>query len=192
MRKIISDLSTKDSYGHDAISTKLLKYISNEICKPLTLVVNQCLQTGIFPDNMKLAKVIPIYKKSDSSNMSNYRPISILPSISKIIEIIVFNQLNTYFHKHKLLNTNQYGFQSKHSTELTALHIVDKVIKDLDRNCVPINIYLDLSKAFDTLDHTILLSKLHYYSISNLELNFFKNWCPTRVDTRTLTVYYLY
>ena len=62
--KIISDLSTKDSYGHDDISTKLLKYISNEICKPLTLVVNQCLQTGIFPDNMKLAKVIPIYKKA--------------------------------------------------------------------------------------------------------------------------------
>ena len=180
MRKIISDLSTKDSYGHDDISTKLLKYISNEICKPLTLVVNQCLQTGIFPDNMKLAKVIPIYKKGYSFNMSNYRPISILHSISKIIERIVFNQLNTYLHKHQLLNTNQYGFRSKHSTELAASHVVashvvDEVIKDLDRNCAPSNIYLDLSKAFDTLDHTILLSKLHYYGISNLELNFFRN-----------------
>ena len=110
VRKIISDLSTKDSYGHDGISTQLLKYILDEICKPLTLVVNQCLQTGIFPDNMKLAKLIPIYKKVDSSNMSNYRPISILPLISKIIERIVLNQINTCFHKHKLLNTNQYGF----------------------------------------------------------------------------------
>ena len=180
VRKIISDLCTKDSYGHDGISTKLLKYISNKNCKPQTLVVNQCLQTGIFPDNMKLAKVIPIYKKGDSSNMSNYRPISKLPSISKIIERIVFNQLNTYFHKHKLLNTNQYGFRSKHSTELAALHVVDEVINDLDRNSVPLNIYLDLSKAFDTLDHTILLSKLHYYGISNLELNFFKNYLFNR------------
>ena len=164
---------------------------------------------------MKLAKVIPIYKKGDSSNMSYYRPISILPSISKIIKRIVFNQLNTYFYKDKLLNTNQYGFRSKHSTELAALHVVDEVINDSDRNCAPLNIYLDLSKAFDTLDHTILLSKLHYYGISNLELNFFKNylfnrhqyvqmgstkstlkkhknWCLTRIDTRTFTVYYLY
>ena len=215
MRKKNSDLSTKDSYGHDGISTKLLKYILNEICKPLTLVVNQCLQTGIFPGDMKLAKVIPNYKKGDSFNMSNYRPISILPSISKIIERIVFNQLNTYLHKHELLNTKQHGFRSKHSTELAALHLVDEVIKDLDKNCVPLNIYLDLSKIFDTLDHTILLSKLHYYGISNLELNFFRNylfnrhqyvqmgttkltlkniqnWCPTRIDIRTLTVYYLY
>ena len=110
VRQIFFDLSAKDSYGHDCISTKLLKNISNEICKFLTLVVNQCLQTGIFPHNMKLAKIIPIYKKGDSSNMSNNRPISILSSISKIIERKVFNQLNMDFHENKFLNINQYRF----------------------------------------------------------------------------------
>ena len=94
-----------------------MKSILDYIVKPLTHLINQCLHTGVFPDNMKLAKVIPIYKKGDPLEMSNYRPISLLPSISKVIERVVFNQLNMYLYKNKIINANQYGFRAGHSTE---------------------------------------------------------------------------
>ena len=88
--------------------------------KALTCIVNECLITGIFPDNIKLAKVIPLHKKDDKMIMTNYRPISLLPSITKIIEKVVPNQISHYFTSHNLFYEHQYGFRSKHSTALAA------------------------------------------------------------------------
>ena len=157
--KIIDRLQPKSSHGIDNMSTKLLKTVKSEICKPITLIINQSLVTGIFPNKLKIAKVIPLYKKGDDSIFDNYRPISILPSISKVFERTMFNQLHEYFDTSKLYYSSQYGFRDKHSTELAALELVDRITHEMDNNAIPINIYLDLSKAFDTLDHNILVNK---------------------------------
>ena len=163
--KSIQKLKTKSSTGHDGISTKLLKRISQSISTVLTLIINQSLFSGIFPDKLKIAKIIPLYKKGDSHVLDNYRPISLLPALSKVFERVVFKQLYAYFTSKKLLYKSQYGFREDHSTELATLEFIDKISQDLDNGKIPIALFLDLSKAFDTLNHEILLTKLDYYGI---------------------------
>ena len=101
--KIINDISAKNSSGPDGISTKLLKLVKHDLISPLTNIVNQTLSTGIFPDRLKIAKVIPIYKKGDSLSAENYRPISLLSSLSKIFEKVMLIQLKQYLEEHNLL-----------------------------------------------------------------------------------------
>ena len=118
-----------------------------------------------------MCKVIPIYKKGDNTNVDHYRPISILPTVSTFLERVIFDQLYAHFHQNNLLYSSQYGFKKKHSTELGVLELVDRITQELDKGHTPINIFLDLSKAFDTLDHNILLHKLSYYGIKNSALD---------------------
>ena len=129
------------------------------------MVINQSLLTGIFPNKLKIAKVIPLFQKGDKSIIENNRPISILPSISKVFEKIIFNQLYDHFKKHNLFFNGQYGFRRNHSTELATLDLIEKNQHQLDTHTNPFAIFLDLSKAFDTIDHDILLTKL--YSLRN-------------------------
>ena len=110
--KAIEGLENKNSSGHDGISNTLLKVIKANISQSLTTVINQMVTTGIFPDAFKLSKVIPLYKKGDSSLLVNYRPISVLPTISKIFEKVIHEQLYEYFDKYTLLAEQQYGFVS--------------------------------------------------------------------------------
>ena len=177
---IINKLKNKSSCGHDSISNKLIKRSKEALVEPITILINQMLQTGQFPNELKLSKVKPLFKSGDSSKFSNYLPISLLPSISKIYEYVLFYQLFDYFTINKLFCMHQYGFRPGHSTELAALKLVDHLTKEVDRRNVPINIYIDLSKAFDTLDHTILLDKLSYYGISQFENELFFNYLSER------------
>ena len=178
--KVIKDLKPKTSNGIDELSNKLLKLIGPNVCKPLTLIINQSITSGVFPSKMKLAKVIPIFKKGDIYKLDNYRPISLLPSTSKVIEKIMHLQIYDYLINKKILYKSQYGFRPHHSTELAALELVDRLIKQMDENKVPLNVYLDLSKAFDTLDHEILLYKLEYYGFDELSLNLMKSYLTNR------------
>lgn len=178
--KVIDNLKNKSSCGTDGLSNKLLKLIKNEISNPLTLIINQSFSSGIFPDTLKNAKVIPLFKQNDSTLMQNYRPISLLPSISKVIERIIHNQLTTYFNDLSLFYKSQYGFRTGHSTELAALELINRNLEQMDNNNIPLNIYIDLSKAFDTLDHEILLYKLNYYGLRDNELNLFKSYLTNR------------
>ena len=138
----------------------MLKSLKLDLLQSVTLIINQSLTTGIFPDKWKIAKVIPLFKKEDDTLLDNYRPMSILPALSKILERIMFNQLNNHFKLCKLYYKNQYGFREEHSTELATLELLDRLLIDIDKGEIPINIFMDLSKAFDTLDHDILLYKL--------------------------------
>ena len=178
--RIITKIKSKHSCGHDSISTALLKQIKTEISPSITLIVNQCLTTGIFPNKLKIAKVVPVFKKGDKDLLNNYRPISMLPSISKIFETVIYNQLYEYLQEHRVITNSQYGFRKKHSTEYTAIELVDRIIEKLDRNKVPFNIYIDLSKAFDMIDHNILLFKLNHYGIRNGALNLLKSYFTGR------------
>ena len=180
--KAIRNIKSKHSAGHDQISTYLLKTISNVIAPLLTIAINQSLCTGIIPKSLKIAKVIPLFKKDDSHIFDNYRPISLLPAMSKVFEKIVFTQVYEYFENNKLLYASQYGFRSLHSTELAALEMSDLVSGKLDTGQIPISIFLDLSKAFDTLDHTILLKKLQYYGFHGTALSWFQNYLSGRIQ----------
>ena len=178
--RIIDSLKPKTSTGVDCISNKLLKYVRNVISEPLTIIINQMLNMGVFPDLLKISKVIPIYKKEDDTMFSNYRPISLLPSISKIFEKVILEQLTTYLNKNNLIHKHQYGFRKNYSTEYASLHIVDYLNYEMDKNRTPTNIYLDLSKAFDSLSHYILLNKLQHYGLCDVALNLLKSYLTNR------------
>ena len=180
LRAIIDKLAPKTSLGFDGLSTKLVKEVKEPLLRPLRIIINQMLNSGIFPDKLKIAKICPVYKKDEEYLFTNYRPISLLPAISKIFEKVIFRQLYEYFQVNKLLYKSQYGFRTAHSTEFAALEVIDRILIEMDKNDIPVNIYLDLSKAFDTLDHNILLEKLHYYGVQDTELRLMKSYLSNR------------
>ena len=165
---------------YDEISSIFLKRITTSIIKPLTIVINQVFNNGVFPDKLKIAKAVPIFKKGDSTLINNYRPISLLPVISKVIEKIIYNQLSLYFESNKLFSDSQYGFRPNHSTEHATLELTDRITSAMDNNDVPIGIFLDLSKAFDTIDHAILLKKLEHYGVEGITLQLLQNYLTHR------------
>ena len=178
--KIIEEFKPKTSTGDDKISSKILKLASVALAEPIKVMINQSLTTGIFPTRYKLAKVIPLLKKANNYNIDNFRPISLLSSISKVIEKCVFNQIIAYFEENKLLCESQYGYRKEHSTELACLELVDKLHQQLDNNETPFCIFIDLSKAFDTLDHKILISKLRYYGLNENAIQWFYSYLSDR------------
>ena len=180
VENIINKLKPKTSFGFDGISTKLVKTVKRSLINPITTIVNQMLNTGIFPDKLKIAKINPAYKKDDEMLFTNYRPISLLPALSKIFEKVIFIQLYDFFQKNKLFYASQFGFRQGHSTELAALEVVDRILVEMDKQDIPINIYLDLSKAFDTLDHNVLLYKLSYYGVCDKALKLMQSYLDNR------------
>ena len=179
-QRAIDKLENKNSSGHDGISNKLLKLLKIELSKSLTLIINQMITTGIFPDSFKISKITPLFKKGDVSMLSNYRPISLLPTISKIFERILYNQLYDYFNSNNLLAEEQYGFRTNHSTEYAAVKLVDNVSKEMELGNTPTALYIDLSKAFDTLSFDILLYKLNHYGIKDNAFKLLKNYLTNR------------
>ena len=129
---------------------------------------------------MKTAIVLPSFKKGDSTSTNNYRPISLLNSMSKIFEKVVFYQIYEYFDKEKLFYISQYGFRKDHSTEYTCIEFLDRIMKDLDQGKNPISIFIDLSKAFDTINHPILIDKLKYYGLDNNSVQWFHSYLSNR------------
>ena len=180
---IINKLKNKNSSGNDEVSNKLLKAIGNELSKPLTIIINQCLLTGIFPDLLKIAKVKPLFQRGDTALLNNYRPISLLPTISKVFERVVYSQLYAYFNDNNLMSEQQYGFRAQHSTELASVKLVDHIIKQMDNRYetkTPVAIFCDLSKAFDCLNFDIFLSKLEYYGVDGTPLALIKSYLSNR------------
>ena len=180
LQEIVKELRSKHSSGCDDISSHLLKRCFDSIKNPLTYLINKSLITGVFPDKLKIAKVTPIYKKNEPELFENYQPISLLPTFSKLFEKVVFNQITTFMSGNDLLFNSQHGFRKKNSTETAAIEFVEHLKSELSNKHTPVSIFLDLSCAFDNVDHDILLKKLNHYGIRGVSLDWFKSYLNAR------------
>lgn len=176
---ILKNLKT-NTPGYDDISPKILKHSSSVISTPLTHIINLSLKTGTFPDQLKKAKVVPLLKSGDRGDINNYRPISILPAFSKIFEKIISVRLINYVESNNLIIAQQHGFRAQRSTESAILDFVNDVYLCLEQKSYVVGVFIDLSKAFDTLDHKILLHKLENYGIRGVVLKLFHSYLSNR------------
>jgi hypothetical protein len=168
------------SAGYDNISTKVVKLTYLHFLKPLTHVCNLSFRDGVFPDELKIAKVIPIFKNGDRKSVNNYRPVSILNCFSKIFEKLMSTRIIEFITHHDVLYKYQFGFRKKHSTVMALSILINKIIENLDKGEYVIGIFLDFSKAFDTVDHKILCEKLDYYGIRGTA----KRWLESYLNNR--------
>ena len=178
--KIIGNLKRSYATGVDGMNSCFIKDITQYICAAFTHICNLSLVSGQFPEAMKFSKVIPVYKSGDVNTLNNYRPISLLPTLSKVLERIVYNRLYKYLVSHNLLTPQQFGFRPNHSTELALLYATELISSFIDRGEVAVGIYIDLSKAFDSLNHAILLQKLSAFGIRGVAYQWFASYLQDR------------
>ena len=178
--KIIDSLPNKNSCGWEGISNKTLKNLKTSLIEPLCILFNESLESGQFPDIMKLANVVPLYKSGKKYIPTNYRPISLLITMSEVLEKIMYSRTYTFLNETGQLYCGQYGFRKNHSCEHAVQELVDNALKGMERKEYTIAIYLDLSKAFDTLEHDVLLKKMELYGIQGTTLKWYKNYLMNR------------
>ena len=173
---IITTGRTDKACGSDSIPTRILKDFKKEFSKPLSDVINISFTSGIFPNSMKLDKVVPVYKTEDKLDCCNsYRPTSFLPNLSRIFEKLVHQILTLFLEKNKRLYQFQFSLKSKHSTWHALISPTA-----LEKNLFPCGVFIDLRKAFVTVHHTISISKLEYYGIRRIPLAWFKSYLQNR------------
>ena len=178
----LKSLDTSKSTGVDNLNAKYLKISASVIAPILTHIFNCSFNSNKFPKSFKLAKVIPIYKKGDKHDKNNYRPISILPIISLILERHVCQHLKAYLENNKLFYHRQSGFRENHSCQTALIKLLDDWISAIDKNEIVGTLFLDLSKAFDLVNHDILLRKLSMYGLHNNAIDWFKSYLNSRIQ----------
>ena len=177
---IIKSLKTSHSTGIDEISSNLLKKVADLIAEPLVYLYNQSMLTGVFPNQLKHSKIIPIFKKGSKSLLENYRPISLLSSFSKILEKLVATRITVFFTKCNIFTPQQFGFRRGLSTADAVTSFINNLYESLDTGDKTIGLFLDLSKAFDLVDHDILLYKMECYGVRGVPCEWFGSYLRGR------------
>ena len=181
VRNVILSLNNS-SAGHDELPPFVAKSCIEEFIEPLTYMINESLRTGICPSELKIARVVPIFKSGDPSLLTNYRPISVLSFFSKVFERIVYDSLFDFICTINILYDYQFGFRPGHSTQQAIITLIDKITKSLDNGDIVISLFIDLKKAFDTVDHCILLRKLYAYGIRGTMLKWIESYLSGRTQ----------
>ena len=178
--QLVVNAKSKKSKDHDQFDMCLVKKVIPHIVKPLAHICNTSLMNGIFPDRMKIARVIPLFKNGDVKEFSNYRPVSILSQFSKILEKVFHNRLMSFINDKQILNNSQFGFRKNISTALAIIELVEEIITAIVEGKNTVGVFIDLKKAFDTVDHNILAKKLEHYGIRGLA----KDWVCSYLENR--------
>ena len=178
IKDIIKSLPWKNSSGYDDIQLRILKITMPLITSPLTYLSNQLLSKGYFPTRLKYSLIIPIYKKGNKTDLTNYRPISLLTSFSNIFEKRIYTRLNKHLTLHKILANEQYGFRSNTSTDKAVYQLTNYILKALDNKEWAGGLFCDLS--FDYVNHDILLEKLKFYGITGTANKLIKSYLSNR------------
>lgn len=178
---IISNLKPGKSSGHDNILPWLLLDNKDEFTPYLVNIINNMINTSVYPEILKIHKVVPISKKINSTIPEMYRPISVLSVVDNVFERVLYNQISTYMEMNHLLNDFQYGFRKGCGTEEAVVNVINFICKGLDEGyCGVVGVFFDLTKAFDLIDHEILCRKLRYYGICGKELLLLKSYLASR------------
>ena len=176
---ILKDLSDS-ACGWNEIDSEIVKATRLTILQPIVHICNLSLANGIFQQLLKIAKVIPLYKGSDASLFSNYRPISVLPVFSKMLEKVMYIRLIEYLNTNKILYSFQFGFRKNHPAAMALIIRVDRISKALENGVFVIGLFRDFSKSFDTINYHILFAKLYLYGIRGCLLDRFKSYLTDR------------
>lgn len=179
---VIKTCNNKTSCDIDDINMKTIRVVAMEIVKPFTHICNLSFQCGQFPSRMKMAKIIPLYKSGDKQCFNNYRPVSLLPQFSKILEKLFDKRIRNFIDKHNLLTDSQYGFRQNRSTSLALIDLVEEISNCIDKKKFVVGIFIDLQKAFDTIDHNILINKLENYGIRGIAKQWLQSYLTGRMQ----------
>ena len=166
--------------GHDEVTASILQLSLPFITDPLVFILNMFMSQGLFPAELKIANVLPLYKADDCMVFNNYRPVSILCMLSKVFEKVMYSRLIDFLEENKILIVNQFGFRKNHSSYMALIVLIYKITKALENGDYVIGMFLDFSKAFDTVNHHILLEKLEYYGIRWSALAWFESYLANR------------
>ncbi|CAH2252093.1 jg13882 [Pararge aegeria aegeria] len=177
--KLLIDKKTNDLWG---ISVNVVKSLIDIVAPDLALIFNNCIDCGVFPDLMKLSKIVPLFKSGSTSDPTNFRPVSVLPSFSKIFEKLILNQLLYHFHKYNLLHIKQFGFTRGRSTIDAGVELIQNIFVAWEESRDALGVFCDLSKAFDCVQHETLVRKLHHYGIQGVALDLMSNYLRDRIQ----------